>query len=345
MSRYLVTFKPEKYSTPTHSYAILAEIDWSTQQIVREIRFPSAAFSDVQAYMAPSIGGVAVVNKRVFVAMWNYIVELDYDSFSIINTFSHPYMADLHGMDADGHYLYVASTAIDAILCFDIDSFDLIWRWGPDVPILYNDRITSQLQESKLTTVPYIKSRYEKRFVRMERFRDRDYRFRSKKISGHHHHHLNDVILHDNVLYITTKQWNDTQKGAVLQLDLASRIVEFFVQPDNLDGLHDGVWLQNRFYVTESGANQVAWCDTNGHVTHQKIEPSPYFVRGLCDTGTSWLVGFTTRRKTNLPAKIVEINRDFTEPLMTMDVSHFYPSEKSTAIHAIIRSPYNQNQG
>lgn len=339
MPRYLVTFKPEKYHTPSHSYAILAEIDWETKQVIREIRFPTAVYTHPQAFMAPATGGICETNGRIFVALWNYIVEVDYETFAIVNSFSHPYTVDLHGMDIDGKYLYVTATAIDAVLCFDIETSELVWRWGPDETILYEDRIASQLQSDVLMSIPIVRSYRQQRVYRQERFVDGEYRFRHKKNTGYHHHHLNDVILHENSLYVTTKQWNKKQKGAIIKLDLETHEAEFFVQPDSLDGLHDGIWVNDNFYVTESGANQVAWCDAQGQVTHHKIEPSPYFVRGLCDTGTSWLVGFTTLRDTGLPAKIVEFNRDFTETISTMDVSGFYPSEKSTAIHSILRSP------
>lgn len=331
----LVTFKPEKYATPTHSYAILAEVNWETKQVIREIRFPTSAFSHPQAFMSPLIGGVCVTNGRIFVAMWNYIVEVDYTTFAIVNSFSHPYTADLHGIDTDGKYLYVTATALDAVLCFDIDTFELVWRWGPDVPILYQDRMTSQLQSDRLMSIPIVRLFRQRRVHHQQRFHDREYRFRHKKNTGYHHHHLNDVIIHENNLYVTTKQWNKKQKGAIIKLDLGSHEAEFFVPPNSLDGLHDGVWYKDHLYVTESGANQVAWCDKQGHITHRQIEPAPYFVRGLCDTGESWLVGFTTQRDTDLPAQIVEFNRDFTETLSTMNVSRFYPPEKATAIHSI----------
>ena len=342
MSRYLVTLKPEKYHTPNHSYAILAEIDWQTQEVVREIRFPSAYFSTDQAYMSPVIGGVCAVGNRIFVALWNYIVEIEYTKFRIVNSFSHSYAVDLHGINTDGEYLYVASTGIDALLCFDIDTFELQWRWGPDEPILYHDRVMSQLESDTVASIPGMKSLRQESLIRQQAFVNRDYRYQRKGMTGYHHHHLNDVIIHGDHLYITTKQWNHQQRGAIIKLNAKTRKADFFVEPDSLDGLHDGVWYQDKFCVTESGANQVAWCDEAGQVKHQKIEPSPYFVRGLCDTGESWLVGFSTLRNTELPAQIVEYNRNFTEKLSAMDVSHFYPREKSTAIHTIIKSPEGQ---
>lgn len=335
MSRYLVTLKPEKYSTPTYSYAILAEIDWELKQVIREIRFPTASYSHPQAFMCPAVGGVCRIGRRVFVAMWNYIVEVDYQNFSIVNSFSHPYMTDLHGIDADGNYLYVASTAIDAVLCFDIHTLELVWRWGPDEPILYQDRVEARLD----SVFPMIKSFQRNRLVSQQKFRVKEYRFRHKKYTKHHYHHLNDVIVKHDSLYMTTKNWNHDQKGAIIKLDLKTQDAEFFVRPDSLDGLHDGVWLDDKLYVTESGANQVAWRDAEGYITHRKIEPSPYFVRGLCDTGESWLVGFSTLRDTQLPAQIVEYNRDFHEIVSIMDMSHFYPPEKATAIHSILPSP------
>jgi len=332
LSRYLVTFKPQRYQTPTHNYAVLAEIDWTQKAVLREIRFPSASYSHEEAYHAPLIGGVCRVGNRVFVAMFNYIAEVDYETFQIVNSFSHPYMVDLHGLTSDGNALYVASTGVDAILCFDLKSLDLLWRWGPDDPILYSDRVEA---DGRLS-VPLLGERRRKQVERQQQFRDTDYRHMRKGMTGYHHHHINDVILYEGSLYITTKQWNHKQKGAVIQLELASRTPKFLSLPDTLNGLHDGVWLNDCLYMTESGANQVAWWCADDGVTHRKIEPSPYFVRGLCDTGKSWLVGFSTLRDTELPALIVEYDREFTTMISEMDVSHFYPPEKATAIHAIL---------
>lgn len=341
--RYLVTLKPEKYLTPHHAYAVLAEVDWQSKQVLREIRFPTATYSNPKAFMSPLIGGVCQVGQSIYVAMWNYIVHIDYPSFAIINSFSHPYMADLHGITSDGAYLYVTATAIDAVLCFDINSLELVWRWGPDEPILYQERVEQQLQQAWTRSVPILHNAKRDRVTRQQTFFDKDYRFRHKKYTGYHHHHVNDVILREKNLYITTKQWNTHLKGAIILLDLDTHESTFFVGPDNLDGLHDGVWYDGQLFVTESGANQVAWCDGAGHVTHQRIEPAPYFVRGLCDTGESWLVGFSTLRNTALPAQIIEYNRDFTTIMSTMDVSHFYPDDKQTTIHSIYTVPSDRN--
>lgn len=339
MSTLLVTLKPEQYLTPTHSYGVLAEIDWESKRVIREIRFPTAAFSDSNAFMSPLIGGLCATGNRVFVAMWNYIVEIDYESFSIVNTVSHQYTTDLHGMDTDGQYLYVTATAIDALLCFDINTLDLVWRWGPDEPILYKERVAQEIASVPLRSIPLLGTRLQKRIVQAQKFRDRDYRFRHKKFTGHHHHHLNDVTWYDDHLYIMTKQWNTNQKGAIIKLNVQSRNAEFLVPSDTFDGLHDCVWYDNHCYVTESGANQVGWCDTDGHVVRQPIEPSPYFVRGLCDMGESWLVGMSTLRNTGLPAQLVEYDREFKQMLSSMDVSFFYPKDKGTTIHSIICSP------
>ncbi len=336
MSRYLVTLKPQQYLTPTHNYAVLAEIDWNKKTILRELRFPSASFANANAYHAPLINGICQVGTRIFVLLFNYIAEVDYTSFQIVNSVSHPYMVDLHGITSDGERLYVVATGIDAILCLDIHTFELLWRWGPDEVILYQDRVEDNLRDDLVASIPLLYEMRRKKLERVQAFRDADYRHMRKNMTGYHHHHMNDVILNDRSLYITTKQWNHKQKGAVIRLDLDTKVTEFVVQPNTLDGLHDGVWLNECLYMTESGANQVAWVSADGRVTHRRIEPSPYFVRGLCDTGTSWLVGFSTLRDTDKPALIVEYNREFTEIISQMDVSTFYPPEKATAIHAIM---------
>ncbi|MCP4707632.1 MAG: hypothetical protein GY869_03320 [Planctomycetes bacterium] len=103
--------------------------------------------------------------------------------------------------------------------------------------------------------------------------------------------------------------------------------------------MHDGLFVNDRFYVTESGGNSVAWLEPDGRIISQPVEPSPYFVRGLCYTGRSFIVGFTTMRGTNLPAQLVEYDNTFTKQLDKMDVSSFYPPEIGTAIHSIVPAP------
>lgn len=291
--------------------------------------------------MACGLQGICIIGRRIFVAAWNFIVEIDYDSFQIVNTVSHPLMADLHGLATDGRNIWVTSTAIDALLCLDAETMAFKWRWGPDETILYEERLSKSVKQNRAAKLP-IARRVLSLLVRQSRefrFVEREYRYLHKSKSGYHHHHLNDVHFHNGILYLTTKGWNDGIRSAVIRLDPKTRQSEFFVEPGGFRAMHDGIFLDDRFYATESGANSIAWSDRDGKIISHQVEPSPYFVRGLCFTGSSFLVGFTTLRDTGLPAKIVEYDPEFEYCVSSMDISGFYPKEQQTAIHTLVLSP------
>jgi hypothetical protein len=335
-------FKSKNYITPFHSYGILVEIDWDSKTIIRSLKVPAASFQDDTAFMVSYLGGFCLAGQRIFASAWNFIVEVDYDSFQIVNAVSWPPMADLHGMTTDGHDIWVASTAIDAVLCLDVNTLELKWRWGPDEPILYQDRLSSDSAQNLLTRLPLVRRVLGAPSQRSNdcHFIEREYRYIHKGNSLYHYHHLNGICFHEGYLYITTRGWNkDSQRSAVIRLDPRTRQSEFFVPPGGFRGMHDGIFINERFYTTESAANSVAWREPDGRIISRPIEPSDYFVRGLLYTGSSFLVGFSTWRESNLPAQIVEYDLEFEHQLGAMEVSMLYPGGQETGIYALALSP------
>jgi hypothetical protein len=346
MMKILATLKPERYKNIfCDLYGTLVEIDWDTKTVLRSLKIPMASFHEGAAFMTPRLSGLCLIGRRVLVAAWNFIVEIDYDTFQVVNAVSWPLMVDLHGMSTDGKTLWVASTAIDALLCLDANTLHLKWRWGPDEPILYQDRLTTNSSPSSIAKLPLIGipipwlSRLSERSNDFQ-FIEREYRYVHKSKTSYHYHHLNGVCFHEELLYITTKGWNrDENKSAVIRFDPQTRRAEFFVPPGGFRGMHDGVFVSGRFYATESGANSVAWREPDGSIISRQVEPSGYFVRGLCYTGSSFLVGFSTWRDSNLPAQIVEYDLELEHQLGIMDISLFYPEDKQTAVFALALSP------
>jgi hypothetical protein len=342
--KVLATFKPVEYKDISSDlYGVLAEIDWDTKTVLRSLKIPMASFHDGAAFMTPVLSGLCTLGRRVFVAAWNFIVEIDYDTFQVVNAVSWPPMADLHGMSTDGRDLWIASSAIDAVLCLDADSLQLKWRWGPDQPILWRDRMAGHNGEGRIAPLSLDRiPLFGRLFTRPDnnRFVDRDYRYIHKNNTGYHYHHLNGAFYHAGALYITTKGWNgESEKSAVLRLDLQTLRAEFFASPGSFCGMHDAVFVNETLYVTEAKANSVAWRTPDGNITSRKIEPAGYFVRGLCYTDSSFLVGFSTWRNSNLPAQIVEYDTQFEHQLSAMDVSMFYPEGKKTAVFTLVCSP------
>ncbi|MBF0624815.1 MAG: hypothetical protein HQL82_08410 [Magnetococcales bacterium] len=340
--RVLVTIKAERYELPHHAYAILAEVDWSRRRIVRALKIPTASFRQPHAFMAPLSGGGCCVGARVFMALWNFVVEVDYSSFQIVNAVSSPWMADLHGMTTDGSSrLWVASTAVETVLTLDLHTLETIGRWGPDQAILAW-RGDHDTPESPWRRLWQGWSRYRQRGVwPRHRWRPGDYRWMHKSRSPYYRHHLNEVTWHAGQLYVATKGWNDGESSAVLRLDPSSGDAGFFVRPGGFRGVHDGLFQEGRLLVTESGSNGVAWRAADGSLHRQHLDPAPSFVRGLCalpdDEG--FLVGFTRLRGRLDPALVVGFDPTWQRELGRVDVSGFYPPEMGAAVHAIFPAP------
>lgn len=338
----IVTLKPDYYFTASNIYGIIAEIDWENKKVVRQLKIPTASFQDDQAFMTCFLNGLCSIGNRIFAAAWNFIIEVDYDSFQVVNAYSLPYMTDLHGLETDGKNIWVASTGIDSLLCLDAETLALKWRWGPDEPIL--DWEDTDHPSQKKGVFAYL-SRFFKAKPHSPKlqFIDKEYRYVHKTKSPYHRHHLNDMTFHQDHLYVTTKDWNKSGKrSAVIRFNPQTWESEFFVQPGGFSGMHDGIFLDGKFFVTESGSNSVAWREENSRITSKAIEPQPYFVRGLCWTGSSFLVGFSTWRDTQHPAQIVEFDPTFEKTLSAMDISGFYTQEQQTTIHTIMQSPGGQ---
>lgn len=328
--RFLVTIKPEHYEFSHHSYGVLAEIDWEARRVLRRLVLPAASFHAPGGFMAPLIGGLCRVGERVFVAVWNFIVEVDYADFRIVNAVSTPWFADVHGINSDGQRLWLASTAAEAVVGLDLVTLVPVARWGPDAPLLATGESVSR------------------RLARWQRGwelgaawrRGPDYRFVHKGCSPSYRHHLNEVIPHRGQLYVTTKNWHGEPRGAVMRVDPVSGAAAFHVPPGVLRGMHDGVFLEDgTLLVTESGGNGVAWCGVDGRVRSLALQPEPTFVRGLLRHGGGWLVGFSRRRGQPGETSLVAFNPDFSRELGRMPLTVFHPPEQGSAIHAMVLAP------
>ncbi|MBF0283713.1 MAG: hypothetical protein HQL51_04560 [Magnetococcales bacterium] len=333
--RLLATLKAERYELSHHSYGVVAEIDWATRRVSRQLRLPCASFRSPSGFMGPLTGGICTLGGRIYAAMWNYVVEIDAASFQIVNAASSPWMADLHGMDSDGgSRIYVAATSVEAVLGLEAATLAPAWRWGPDHPFLRQGMPSHRVRP------------FWRRWSPLDRLfppspaPEREYRGMHKQYSPYHHHHLNDVRCFEGSVYAVTKGWFDADSGSVIRIDPHSGAAEYFVRPGGFRGPHDGVFLDGRFYVTESAANGVAWREPDGRIERRTLGLSaPYFVRGLCWSGRSFLVGFTRLRQRSDPALIVEYPPDFSRPLAVMELEGFYPPEQGAAVHSLVLGP------
>lgn len=342
--KILATIKPVNYLSNKETFAYLIEVDFISTEIVRKLRIPAAAFKTKSAFMTNFAQGITIAGNKIFVTCWNFIVVIDYESFTIIDSFSHPYMVDLHGIDNDGENLYVTSTAIDSVLCFDINTFDLKWRWGPDENILTGRKWLLPIPRCFIN-----KKRYFKIFTNKlglyninikYKFNEHvDYRHIHKTRSPYHFHHLNDIKYYNGNLYISTGNWNGSLESSLIEILHESGEARFVSKPGSIKAIHDIVFFEKNIYVTESRNNTVAIVDkVSGSVSRIKVENKKYFVRGLCEINNTFVVGFSTMRNTKNEAKLVQYDLKLNKVLNEIDLGNMYSDKYNSAVHAI--QPY-----
>jgi hypothetical protein len=343
--KILATFKPTRHLNNICNYAYLCEIDLLGRKVLRQLKIPSAAFMTKNSFMTNFAQGLTIdyQRNRVYVAYWNFIVIIDYENFDIIDAFSHPFMADLHGISYNNNRLYVTSTAIDALLVFDTNTKELLWRWGPDSKLLLDGKSSNPKYLRNLISRSYLLSKVYNRYIsnRLKfKFIDSDFRSTHKTRTLYHHHHLNDVNYSSpDKIILTTKGWNNFENGSIIVLNPITDIAEFLLEPGLAKGIHDCLVVNESVYFTESDAKSVSMIDSTGNYTKLFTEKDQYFIRGICMVEDMFIVGYSTLRNTHLPCKIVTFNSDFSRTINEVYLDKLYPSNIGTAVHTIIPSP------
>lgn len=353
--RYLVALKPLTHDTNHDSFAVLVEVDWDQREVVRSVKIPSANFSSDSGYMRSHIQGLSVYDNKVYLSFWNFIAIIDYETFQVIDSFSHPLMTDLHGICITSDHILVCATAIDGLLCFDRKNQELKWSWRPDDSILSSKmRIPNcfnfvlkktNLVARLLNWIQISKKALNKMKIS---FYFKDFRGIDKTRTMLHFHHLNEVNFADGRIYLLTKGWNDSVSSSliVFSADDVSNSPEFIAKPATFKGAHDIVFKDSAVYVTESNSESVARLDIadNGSVKHWRLTDTGYFVRGLCDTeDDTFLVGFTpSRNKSSAQSRqplVREYSASFDSVKTEMLLDGFYSERVGGAVHCIKRSP------
>ncbi len=323
--KILTTIKPRNQGVSTHSYGVLAEIDWARKKIVRKIKIPSASFFDENSFSHCALNGLAVYEDRIFVSAWNFLIEIDYASFEITNCISIPLMGDLHSIAINRSKIFVVSTVLDAILCFNLNNLEYLWYWRPNDD--YSTRSQLSLENSR-DFIPKIN-------------RSKEFRYVHKSRSSYYRHHLNDCRVHKDQLYISAKDWcREANCSTIIRLNLATLESDIVVEPGVLRGAHDPVIVGNSLYATESESGLVSWFDQTNYQNKRSIRPSKqkYFVRGLEYVNSGFLLGLSSHKEESHPAKIIKFNEGFTSQLSYFKLDEFYDSSGSI-ISSIKLSP------
>lgn len=344
--KYLVGLKPLQHNAKYNVYSVLLEIDWYSQKVLRELKIPSASFSSNDGYMRSNAQGCILKNGKIYLTQWNFITIIDYNSFEVIDSFSHPLMSDVHGMEIVDDEIFICSTGIDAVLCFDINTYQLKRMWRPE----------NSLLDKKVTIFPFLyflrvkSSKFYKRMkdIKLENFlvnnfklpinyKD-EYRGLDKTRSGLHSHHLNEISCINDELYVLTKGWNNTISSSLIRLTKKLKNEVFILPPGSLNGAHDIFFDNNKIIFTESGIESLAiYSIDSNNLLHHKLTNNNYFIRGLEKYKDDYLVGFTPPRndKKNRHAFITQYDASITN-VKTMNLN-YYSNEIGCAIHFIYK--------
>jgi len=179
-------------------------------------------------FISPGFTGLHVTKKYIYIGSHMAVFIFDRKLKRVVNVLTHRLMSDVHGICFHNNKLYVTSTAIDTLLVFDKD---------------FSLQATFPLSKQSII---------HKLF-----FKFKDYRFISKKITGLHHYHLNDVYVYGENIYLTSKDDVKGRKGCFIKMDMNYKEIEYISRYE-LDGPHDGILVNNNYYLTEGNTGRLA---------------------------------------------------------------------------------------
>lgn len=234
--------KDTSQEIPTQ-YGYLVETDFAGHQ--RKLAIPTPTESSTEERIKPGLRGVARWRDRIYAAAWNAITIVDARTFEIVDTFSHPLMADLHGLHVDDEGLVVTSSLVDCVLFFDS-------KWNLERVRAFSD------------------TSYYPKHKRKEFDTSQDYRYRGKTFRGFREYHANHVTKLNSRKFLVTGRGRKKGCGHVVVVD--RKTGRFRTWIDKLNGPHDGVFVEPDLYaVTETDTSTVALIRDRG-LRGRKVE-------------------------------------------------------------------------
>lgn len=341
--KYLITLKPVTHDTNTSSYSVLVEIAWDRKEITRSLKIPAANYTQRNSYMRSFAQGISMCGNQIFLSNWNYITVVDYKKFIVVDAFSHNLMADNHGIEATPNEVFVCSTAIDAVLCFNINNYRLKWYWRPDDSGL-DTKFTIPSFLSMLKKTAFLPGKMAHRLGISKKikipFLENEYRGTDKKKSPFHNHHLNEVKFQNGQLYLLSKGWNDKNSSSIIRFSSESQNANFMASPGSFCGAHDLLFRNSKIIVTESQTESIGWMNNEGEIKHKVLGNGSNYVRGIDATSHGFLVGFSfdrIKKSGSMQPFIREYDEEFINIKEEMTLSDFYPENIGGAIHNIYK--------
>lgn len=233
--QFLITTQSYQHEKETEEeiptqFGYLVETDFA--DFFRKLAIPTPTDSPFDERIKPGLRGVCAFDGKLYVASWNTISIVDHESFQIVDSFSHPLMADLHGLHVDGNGIAVTSSLIDSVLFFD--------------PERRLERVRS-----------FSDTKFYPPKLRQELDTTQDYRFRGKTFSGFREYHANHVTALDDRRFLVTGRGRRKRGGYVTLVD--RRTGSYRPWAKGLLGPHDGLFIEpGLFAVTETDSSTVA---------------------------------------------------------------------------------------
>ncbi len=248
MSLY-VTTQSYRDDVPT-TYGLLLELDETSGSILRTCRvdtpvdFPGKSKGRIK----PGLRGVFLYKNKIYTATWNKIVVIDPVTFTVEREISHKWMSDLHGISISDDGMWVTSSL-------------------PDAAILYSHagepRCVCWMSESNL---------YEN-YTEVDK--SLDWRMIGKHTRGFMEYHANHIEIVGDDIYITGR--GQELYGRVVKIPRQTFLSKERIEnsdielvSDRLFGPHDGLQVEDLFWVTETGNASIAGIDADGKIAVRK---------------------------------------------------------------------------
>lgn len=291
--KYLVSTQSyqHEYATgvdvPTQ-FGYLVETDFHGFQRLLKISTPTD--SPFGERIKTGLRGLCMHNGEVYVGSWNAVHRINYDTFELIETFSHPLMADVHGVYADDQGLWVTSSLVDSLLHFDHRQ-NLLGVLSLSNTKLYPPNLREPVDLTK------------------------DYRLRGKEFDGFRSFHANHVIPFDKDRLLLTGRGAEYNNGRVLMVE--RDLSKFTVWFKGLRGPHDGIFLDHDYFATtETDSASVAIIRVRGFLgprlakrIHLPVGEIKFWTRGLAIAKDgSLLVGRSVWKGDDRKASVINIS-------------------------------------
>jgi len=213
------------------------------------------------------LSGLCLSNNQIIACQKDGIATIN-KNLQINKLFSHKLLNQMHGIAATDDHIYVCSTGLDLLLKFD-KSGNLLSHWHPD---------GKTLDDFKLS----------------------DYRYQNYHNLGTNKHHLNNVLIYDDNIFICCGKTK-----TYYQLDNNFNVINKLMLPNDGERhiAHDGVIEGNSLWFTDSSGKLFKWNYKENKVESFKLPWS--WVRGLCAFKDDFLVGISSVGKSQPKISII----------------------------------------